>query len=326
MNRGAGTRGGRDSSTAVQPSACEQRSKSHEVYCGNLPDDVTEAELRGLLGQGSQVVKVKILSNKDGGKKFAIVRLQSAEAQNACVVRSGATLQGRRIIIDVAGKKPDRPSAGQPQRGRGAGALSYRDGEGGRSSVSYGLVPCVRGSDSWFLIFQQSISAANGTLKIDPFRGHQEPGESSAATAVRETHEESCHLFLLNATLVSAGVMDESQTVFFVPVVLEGVGEADLTQDNGLLVQSWKDNARILASTPLHAHTVGEVRGLGVVQLADAGDVKTLHIAQCRLALQAKGLCANFQRVKQQVAAVPSSRLVLAAGEIAGTVTFSAGV
>ena len=232
MNRGGRSRGARTNGEGDHhfPSSCE-------VYCGNLPDNVTEHEIQSMLGQGHEITKIKILTAKEGGRKFAIVRLSSADALEACVLRNGSVLQGRRITVRVADSRRLYNQPVGQQRGRGGGSFQRSEPRREGGSVSYGLVPCIRGSDSWFLIFQQSTSAATGTLKLDPFRGHQDPGESPAATAVRETHEESCHLFLLDAARADRGVKDDSETVFFVPVSLEGVGEAELTQSTGLLTQ-----------------------------------------------------------------------------------------
>jgi len=112
------------------------------LYVGNLPYDCTQPELETLIngataGNG-QVVRVHMPMDADGRKRgFGFVTMSSAEtAKAAAEALKTADLRGRRLVVNLAHPKGDRP----PPREGGFGGGGYGGGgySGGGGGSGFG--------------------------------------------------------------------------------------------------------------------------------------------------------------------------------------------
>jgi len=102
------------------------------LYVGNLPYDCTQPELETLIngataGNG-QVVRIHMPMDADGRKRgFGFVTMSSAEtAKAAAEALKTADLRGRRLVVNLAHPKGERP-----QREFGGGGGGYGGGGSG---------------------------------------------------------------------------------------------------------------------------------------------------------------------------------------------------
>lgn len=96
-----------------------QGAPDRTLYVGNLPYDASVEEVEGLItaaGAGP-VVRVHLPMDPDGRKRgFGFVTMGSAEAANAAIeALRGADVRGRRLVVNLAHPKGERP----PQADRG---------------------------------------------------------------------------------------------------------------------------------------------------------------------------------------------------------------
>jgi nucleolin len=106
------------------------------LYVGNLPYDVTQVEIETLINGvgGGQVVRVHLPTDPDGRKRgFGFVTMASAEtAKVASEALKTADLRGRRLVVNLAHPKGDRPAGGGGgYQGGGGGGGGYAGGGGG---------------------------------------------------------------------------------------------------------------------------------------------------------------------------------------------------
>jgi nucleolin len=105
------------------------------LYVGNLPYDVTQVEIETLIntvgGSTGQVVRVHLPTDPDGRKRgFGFVTMASAEtAKTASEALKTADLRGRRLVVNLAHPKGDRPPREFGAGGGGGGG--YAGGGGG---------------------------------------------------------------------------------------------------------------------------------------------------------------------------------------------------
>jgi RNA recognition motif-containing protein len=78
----------------------------NRLFVGNLPFDVTEAQVREFIeGDNRKVRSVKIVTDKDTGRPrgFAFVDVESdEEAQSAISALNGKELGGRQVVVNEA--------------------------------------------------------------------------------------------------------------------------------------------------------------------------------------------------------------------------------
>lgn len=108
------------------------------LYVGNLPYDCTQEEVEQLIsgGQAGSVVRVHLPTDPDGRKRgFGFVTMASAEVAKAASENlRQADLRGRRLVINLAhpkGERPPRPEGGFGGGGYGGGGGGYGGGGGG---------------------------------------------------------------------------------------------------------------------------------------------------------------------------------------------------
>ena len=101
---------------------------SKNLYVGNLPFDTTQADLEQLFGQYGTVTKAQVISDRETGRSrgFGFVEMSSG-AEEAVNALNNAEFQGRRLTVNEAKPREERP------RGGGYGGGGYGGGGGGRS-------------------------------------------------------------------------------------------------------------------------------------------------------------------------------------------------
>jgi RNA recognition motif-containing protein len=89
------------------------------IYVGNLPYSVTDADLRETFTQYGDVSNVQLISDKFTGesKGFGFVEMDNnSQADAAIKALNGTALKGRNITVNQAKPKSDRPSHGGGSR------------------------------------------------------------------------------------------------------------------------------------------------------------------------------------------------------------------
>jgi nucleolin len=119
-----------------------QQAPDRTLYVGNLPYDTTQEEVQVLVNTAAPdgVVRVHLPMDADGRKRgFGFVTMASPEAAKAAAdgLRQ-ADLRGRRLVVNLAHPKGERPA--RPEGGGGGGGFSapfppaFGGGGGGPSS------------------------------------------------------------------------------------------------------------------------------------------------------------------------------------------------
>jgi RNA recognition motif-containing protein len=93
------------------------------IYVGNLPYSVTDADLRETFSQYGDVSNVQLISDKFTGesKGFGFVEMDNnSQADAAIKALNGTAMKGRNITVNQAKPKSDRPS-----HGGGGGSRRY---------------------------------------------------------------------------------------------------------------------------------------------------------------------------------------------------------
>lgn len=126
-----------------------QGAPDRTLYVGNLPYDASVEEVEGLItvaGAGP-VVRVHLPMDPDGRKRgFGFVTMGSAEAANAAIeALRGADVRGRRLVVNLAHPKGERPPGGDrpftpggPSGGPGGYAPPGGGGGGGGGGFAGG--------------------------------------------------------------------------------------------------------------------------------------------------------------------------------------------
>ncbi len=83
------------------------------IYVGNLPYSVTDADLRATFSRFGEVSQVNLISDRFTGesKGFGFVEMSNnAQADAAIKALNGTDLKGRNITVNQAKPKSDRPA------------------------------------------------------------------------------------------------------------------------------------------------------------------------------------------------------------------------
>jgi RNA recognition motif-containing protein len=112
------------------------------LYVGNLPYDATVEEVEGLItatGSGP-VVRVHLPMDPDGRKRgFGFVTMASADAARGAIeALRGADIRGRRLVVNLAHPKGERPAGTERSAGGYAGGGGGFAGSGFAGSTSGG--------------------------------------------------------------------------------------------------------------------------------------------------------------------------------------------
>jgi RNA recognition motif-containing protein len=101
------------------------------IYCGNLPYNVVEEDLKEIFEDYGEVTSVKIISDKLTGrsKGFAFVEMENDdEARKAIEELNNAELSGRNIKVNESRPKSNESRGGG---GGGGGRRNFNRGGGG---------------------------------------------------------------------------------------------------------------------------------------------------------------------------------------------------
>ena len=108
-----------------------------KMYVGNLPFAAQEQDIRELFSQYGGVTEVFLPMDRESGRPrgFAFVTMDSAEAMNASInAQNGQEFMGRKLAINEARPREERPAGG----GGGGGRGGYGGGGGGGGRGGYG--------------------------------------------------------------------------------------------------------------------------------------------------------------------------------------------
>jgi RNA recognition motif-containing protein len=105
---------------------------SKNLYVGNLPFDTTQADLEQLFGQYGTVTKAQVIADRETGRSrgFGFVEMSSG-ADEAVNALNNAEFGGRRLTVNEAKPREERPRGGGYGGGGGGYGGSRRGGGGG---------------------------------------------------------------------------------------------------------------------------------------------------------------------------------------------------
>lgn len=86
------------------------------IYVGNLPFSIKDSELNEMFSQFGGVKSVKIVTDNQTGRSrgFAFVEMDSREnGESAVDSLNGKDFGGRKLVVNEARPKTDRPSGGR---------------------------------------------------------------------------------------------------------------------------------------------------------------------------------------------------------------------
>jgi len=111
---------------------------SKNLYVGNLPFTTTEQDLSQLFGQYGTVTKAQVIQDRETGRSrgFGFVEMSSG-TDEAIAALNGAEYQGRRLTVNEAKPREERPRGGGYGGGGGGGRGGYGGG-GGRGGYGAG--------------------------------------------------------------------------------------------------------------------------------------------------------------------------------------------
>ena len=118
---------------------------SKNLYVGNLPFTTTQQDLEQLFSQYGTVTKTQVISDRETGRSrgFGFVEMSSG-AEEAIAALHDAEYQGRRLTVNEAKPREDRPRGGGGgggyggSRGGGYGGGGGNRGGGGGYGGGYG--------------------------------------------------------------------------------------------------------------------------------------------------------------------------------------------
>jgi len=120
------------------PSRGPQSAPDRTLYVGNLPYDCTVEEVQGLINGvvADGVVRVHLPTDADGRKRgFGFVTMSTPEtAKQASESLRSADLRGRRLVVNLAHPKGERP----PRSDSFGGGGGYGGGGGGFGGGGFG--------------------------------------------------------------------------------------------------------------------------------------------------------------------------------------------
>lgn len=85
------------------------------LFIGNLPYKTTSQDLNDLFAQAGTVTSADVVMDRMTGRSrgFGFVEMESDEqAQNAIAQFNGYEIEGRKLVVNIARPREDRPQAG----------------------------------------------------------------------------------------------------------------------------------------------------------------------------------------------------------------------
>ncbi|OGC59513.1 RNA-binding protein [candidate division WWE3 bacterium RIFCSPLOWO2_01_FULL_42_11] len=86
-----------------------------KLFVGNLPYKATSEELGQLFSQAGNVVSAEVVMDRMSGRSrgFGFVEMESDGAAQAAVSQfNGHEMDGRKLVVNVARPREDRPQSG----------------------------------------------------------------------------------------------------------------------------------------------------------------------------------------------------------------------
>jgi len=102
------------------------------IFVGNLAFKVSEEELKSLFAQFGEVKSAKVIKDKFTGESrgFGFIEMASAsEAEQAISNLNGMDLEGRKLRVNEANPREERPRSPRP----GGSSSSRGEGRGGNN-------------------------------------------------------------------------------------------------------------------------------------------------------------------------------------------------
>jgi cold-inducible RNA-binding protein len=86
------------------------RHMTTRLYCGNLPYDTDDEQLRSTFVRFGNVVDAKVIIDRESGrsKGFGFVELDADAAETAIWELNQTNFNGRKIVVSVAREKANR--------------------------------------------------------------------------------------------------------------------------------------------------------------------------------------------------------------------------
>jgi RNA recognition motif-containing protein len=116
--------------------AHQAKKMNNKLFVGNLSFQTTDVALQEAFGSCGQVTDCIIMRDKFTGRSrgFAFVTMGSEEeAQRAIETFNGQEFEGRKLEVNIARPREERPrSFGNERSFRGGGGGGRREGGGGR--------------------------------------------------------------------------------------------------------------------------------------------------------------------------------------------------
>ena len=109
-------------------------SSVKNLYVGNLPFTTTDDDLAQEFGRFGIVVKAQVIKDSDTGRSRGFGFVEMTDGAEAAVEgMNGAEFQGRRLTVNEARPRDERPRGGGGGGGYGGGGGGGYGGGGGRS-------------------------------------------------------------------------------------------------------------------------------------------------------------------------------------------------
>ena len=88
---------------------------SNKLYVGNLPWSIDDAKLKDLFAEYGEVTSANVITDRNTGRSrgFGFVEMVNEDdAQKAIEAMHESTMEDRKIVVNVARPKQDRPQRG----------------------------------------------------------------------------------------------------------------------------------------------------------------------------------------------------------------------
>ena len=110
-----------------------------ELYVGNLPWSINDDGLTQLFATHGKVARAKVVMDRETGRSrgFGFVEMSSG-TDEAIAALNGAEYQGRRLTVNEAKPREERPRGGGGGGGYGGGGGGGGYGGGGGGGGGYG--------------------------------------------------------------------------------------------------------------------------------------------------------------------------------------------
>jgi len=114
--------------------ASRLRSVKKKLYVGNLPYSFAGSDLENLFSEYGEVAYVSVISDRETGRSrgFGFVEMANDQDATAAIdALNGFDCDGRKLVVNEARERENRPGGGGGGGGRGGDRGGYRGGGGG---------------------------------------------------------------------------------------------------------------------------------------------------------------------------------------------------